>query len=70
MLHVARSVRETIIVYTRAPYKNHNNDTAGGVIDRGGLMRKRWESLFTRVIYLIQARSEMGYIYLSRPSRP
>ena len=53
MLDVARSVRETIIVDTRAPCKNHKHDTAGGVIDRGGLVRKRRESLLTPVIYAV-----------------
>ena len=38
--------------------KNHRHDTAGGVIERGGLVRKRWESLFTRVICAVN----MGYI--------
>ena len=57
VLHVAGSVRETIIVDTRAPRKNHMHDTAGGVIDRGGLVRKCWESLFTRVIHSVN----MGY---------
>lgn len=64
------SVRETMIVDTHAPCKNHKHDTAGGVIDRGGLVRKRWESLFTGVIYLVQVRSEHGYIYLTKRSRP
>ena len=50
MLDVATSVRETIIVDTRAPCKILKHNTAGGVIGRGGLVRKRWESLFTRVI--------------------
>ena len=62
MLGVATSVRETIIVDTRAPCKNHKHDTAGGVIDRGGLLRKRWESLFTRVICAVNMD---GLLYLS-----
>lgn len=42
---------------------------SAGVIDRSGLVRKRWEFLFTHAFFLFQHVVRMGYIRRAHRAR-